>query len=59
MRGTPRSLMLSWANTVAGWWTSTMVSAIQRRQQAMMTATVNAMKPKPVTKRRARKPRSA
>jgi len=51
--------MLTWANTVAGWWTSTTVSAIQRQQQAMMTATVNAMKPKPVTKRRARKPKSA
>jgi hypothetical protein len=55
MRGTPRSLMLTWANTVAGWWTSTMVSAIHRQQRATMTATLNAMKPKPVRKRRARK----
>ena len=58
MRGTPRSLMLTWANTAAGWWTSAMVSAIQRQQQAMMTATLNATKPKPVRKRRARKSRS-
>ena len=59
MRGTPRSLMLTWVNTVGGWWTSTMVSAIQRQQRAMTTATLNAMKPKPVRKRRARKRKTA
>jgi hypothetical protein len=52
MKGSPRSLMLTWANTVAGWWTSTAVSAMQRQQRAMVTATLNAMKPTPVRKRR-------
>jgi hypothetical protein len=49
MRGTPGSLMLTWTNTVAGWWTSTAVTAIKRRQRAMMTAL---LKPNPVRKRR-------
>jgi hypothetical protein len=39
--------MLTWANTVAGWWTS----AIQRQQQAFLTAIT---KPKPAKKRRRR-----
>jgi hypothetical protein len=30
MRGSPRSVMLSWANAMAGWWTSATVSAVQR-----------------------------
>lgn len=38
MRGSPRSIMLSWANAVAGWWTSAAVSAVQRQQRAMLSA---------------------
>jgi hypothetical protein len=47
MRGSPRSLMLSWANTVAGWWTSTAVTAMQRQQRAVRNALT---KPKPAAK---------
>jgi hypothetical protein len=53
MRGTPRSLMLTWANTVTGWWTSAAVTTIQRQQRTML----NAMKFKVATKRSARKKR--
>jgi hypothetical protein len=55
MRGTPRSLMLTWANTVTGWWTSAAARELQRQQRAMVTAALNAMKPKPARKGRARK----
>jgi hypothetical protein len=44
--------MLIWANTVAGWWTSAAVSAMQRQQRAIMAATLNAMKPKPARRKR-------
>jgi len=40
--------MLTWANTVAGWWTSAAVTAMQRQQRAML----NALKPKTAAKRR-------
>jgi len=47
--------MLSWANAVAGWWTSAAVSAMQRQQRAVKNALT---KPKPTRKpRRKRKPR--
>jgi hypothetical protein len=36
--------MLSWANAVAGWWTSAAVSAVQRQQRAVR----GALLPKPV-----------
>jgi hypothetical protein len=36
MKATPRSIMLTWANTIAGWWTSAAVSAIQCQQRAML-----------------------
>ncbi len=49
MRGSPRSLMLSWANTVAGWWTSTAVTAMQRQQRAVRNA-LTKPKPKPAAK---------
>lgn len=54
MRGSPRSLMLSWANTVTGWWTSMAVSAVQRQQRAMWKATV---KPRGRRKQTTRKKR--
>jgi hypothetical protein len=50
MKGTPRSIMLSWANAVSGWWTSAAVSAVQRQQRAMLKA----MTPKPGRKPRPR-----
>jgi hypothetical protein len=51
MKGTPRSLMLSWANAVAGWWTSAAVSAIQARQRAALRTLTG----KPRRKRRKRR----
>jgi hypothetical protein len=42
MKGSPRSILLTWANAAAGWWTSAAVAALQRQQRAM----VNAMKGK-------------
>ena len=44
--------MLTWANTVAGWWTSATVAAIQRQQRAFLNAIT---KPKPAKKRRRRR----
>jgi len=55
MRGSPRSIMLTWANMAAGWWTSAAVSAVQRQQRAVLGAALGALKPKPPRKRRARK----
>jgi hypothetical protein len=46
MRGTPRSIMLTWANTIASWWTSATVSAIQHRQRTMLSAMLKAAKSK-------------
>jgi len=50
--------MLTWANTVTGWWTSAAVSAMQRQQRAMVSATLTAMKPKPARKVRGKKRRT-
>jgi hypothetical protein len=44
--------MLTWANTVAGWWTSATVTEIQRQQRAMLKASTKAKKPR---KRRGRR----
>jgi hypothetical protein len=54
MKATPRSIMLTWANTIAGWWTSAAVSAIQRQQRATLSAMVNATKLKRKRRRRRR-----
>ena len=53
MKGSPRSLMLSWANAVAGRWTSAAVSAVQRQQRAML----GALTPKPAKARAKRRRR--
>jgi hypothetical protein len=45
VKGSPRSIMLSWANAVMGWWTSAAVAAIQRQQRAMIKAAQSATKP--------------
>lgn len=37
--------MLSWANAVAGWWTSWGVTMVQRQQRAMLNAAFKAMRP--------------
>ena len=55
MRGSPRSVMLAWANTVVGWWTSAAVSALQRQQRAMLAS----MTPKPKRKPRRKRAKSA
>jgi hypothetical protein len=55
MRGSPRSIMLTWANAVAGWWTSAAVSAVQQQQRAMFNAALRGLKPKAARKGRAKK----
>ena len=58
MKGSPRSIMLSWANRVAGWWTSAAVNATRKQQNAIL----NASAPKPgktrPKRRRAKKRRT-
>ena len=44
MKGTPRSLWLSWMNRATGWWNSAAVTAMQNQQRAVLKA---ATKPKP------------
>ena len=34
MKGSPRSIMLAWANRVAGWWRSTATGAVSKQQQS-------------------------
>ncbi len=53
MKGSPRSIMLSWANAVAGWWTSAAVGAAQRQQRALLSA----LTPKPGRKARPKRRR--
>jgi hypothetical protein len=36
MKGTPRSVWLSMANRVAGWWTSAAIAAMKRQNQAVL-----------------------
>jgi hypothetical protein len=57
MKATPRSIMLTWANTIAGWWTSAAVSAIQRQQRAILNAMIKPTKPKRASTRRRRRRR--
>jgi hypothetical protein len=45
MKGTPRSVWLSWMNRAAGWWTSAAVTAMQNQQRAALKAA----KPKKVS----------
>jgi hypothetical protein len=54
MRGSPRSVMLSWANAMAGWWTSATVSAVQRQQRAIARSMLTAMTAKPAKAKRRR-----
>ena len=49
MKGSPRSIMLTWANRAAGWWTGAAVSAVRQQQRAAlkaMTATPAKVRPK-------------
>lgn len=57
MKGSPRSVWLSWANRAAGAWTGAATAAVRRGQTAMLKAmtTPPKAKPKPAAKRR-RKP---
>lgn len=51
MKGSPRSLWLTWANRAAGTWTSAWVTALQQQQRAMLKA----MTPKPPKKPKRRR----
>ncbi len=61
MRGSPRSLMLSWANRVAGWWTQAALVTFRKQQAVMTKEAVKALIPKtaltPKTSRASRKAR--
>ena len=52
MKGTPRSVWLSWMNRATGWWTSAAATAMQNQQRAVLKA---ATKPKPVGKAKPRR----
>jgi len=54
MKGTPRSVWLSWANRAAGIWTSTFAAAAKRNQAAVVKAMTT---PPKSTKRKPRKSR--
>jgi hypothetical protein len=49
--------MLTWANTVAGWWTSASVAEIQRQQWAVLNAITKVKKPKSRRRRPIRRDR--
>jgi hypothetical protein len=55
MKGSPRSLMLSWANRVAGWWTSAAFAAAQNQQHALLHAMQPKSRPKKARRKRARR----
>ena len=55
MKGTPRSLWLSWANQAAGIWTSAVTAAAKRNQAAFLKAMTTPPKP---AKTKRRKPKS-
>ena len=59
MKGTPRSLWLSWMNRATGYGTSAAVAAMQNQQRAALRAmtrppkaTAGKVKPKPKPRRR-------
>jgi hypothetical protein len=55
MKGSPRSVWLSWANKTAGWWTSAMATAMTRQAQGALKAATSsspAVKPRRRKKRR-------
>ena len=51
MKGSPRSIMLTWANRAAGWWTSAAVNAAQQQQRVALKA-LTPKRPKPARKRK-------
>lgn len=54
MKGTPRSVWLSWANRAAGIWTSAFVAAAKRNQAAALKAMTTPPKSKTRKRRKAR-----
>jgi len=46
MKGSPRSIMLTWVNAVAGWWRSAAARAVHRQRRAV----ADEVKPTPVVK---------
>ena len=60
MKGSPRSIMLTWVNAVAGWWRSAAVGAMQRHRRAVAeevksTPVAKAGTPKRTRRRRTKK----
>ena len=55
MKGSPRSIMLSWANRIAGLWTSAAVSAVRQQQSAAVKKLAKPVGSKARPKRRRKK----
>lgn len=55
MKGTPRSVWLSWANKAASIWTSTFMAAAKRNQAAFLKAATTP--PKPAKPKRRKTPK--
>lgn len=59
MKGSPRSIWLSWANKTAGWWTSAVATAMARQTQAAFKVAASSPTAKPrQRKKRRRRPAS-
>ena len=52
MRGTPRSIWLSWANRAAGWWMGTAMAEVRRQQRVALKKITRPRGPKARSKRR-------
>ncbi|HYG87883.1 MAG TPA: hypothetical protein VD978_16625 [Azospirillum sp.] len=55
MKGTPRSLWLSWANQAASIWTSAFAAAAKRNQAAFLKAMTTPPKPTRAKRRKSGK----
>ncbi|WP_448191040.1 hypothetical protein [Azospirillum sp. sgz301742] len=54
MKGSPRSVWLSWANRAAGIWTSAFTAAAKRNQAAVLKAMTSPPKPAKSKRRKSR-----
>jgi hypothetical protein len=54
MKGSPRSLVLSWANAVAGFWSGLAANAMRRQGKAAMTAMTKPPGKQPTRRTRSR-----
>jgi len=57
MRGSPRSLWLSMASQVAGWWTSAAANAIRRQQRTVIAEATKQGTDKKPKRKTSRSPR--